>query len=85
MVGDALGANWVDDEDFDIEHHVVREKLSRRRGQTETMALQQRCGELATTPLDKAHPLWQYHLVEHFDGGSAIIVRSTTASATASR
>ena len=75
VVGDALGANWVDDEDFDIEHHVVREKLSRRRGQTETMALQQRCGELASTPLDPAHPLWQYHLIEHFDGGSAVIVR----------
>ena len=30
-----MGASWVDDEDFDIHHHVVREKLPRKRGQSE--------------------------------------------------
>jgi WS/DGAT/MGAT family acyltransferase len=72
---DAMGANWVADENFDIARHVVAEKLTRRRGQTERQALQQRCGELATTPLDHAHPLWQFHLVEHYEGGSALICR----------
>jgi diacylglycerol O-acyltransferase len=33
------------------------------------------CGELAMTPLDPRHPLWQFHLVEDYDGGSAIIAR----------
>ena len=75
VVEDVLGASWVDDEDFDIKRHVVRETLPRKRGQNERAALQARCGELATTRLDPAHPLWQFHLVEHYEGGSAIVVR----------
>ena len=75
VVPDAMGAMWVEDEDFDIRRHVVRETLPRRRGQSARQALQQRCGELATTPLDPAHPLWSFHLVEHHEGGSAILVR----------
>lgn len=75
VVEDVLGASWVPDEDFDIRHHVVREKLPRRRGQSERAALQARCGELATTRLDPARPLWQYHLVEDYEGGSAIMMR----------
>jgi len=74
-VQDALGASWIDDEDFDIRRHVVRETLPRQRGQSERAALQARCGELAMTPLDPAHPLWQFHLVERYEGGSAVLVR----------
>ncbi len=75
VVEDLLGTHWVEDEAFDIGRHVVRERLPRRRGQSERAALQARCGELATTPLDAAHPLWQFHLVEHYEGGSAVLVR----------
>jgi diacylglycerol O-acyltransferase len=75
VVQDTMGAIWADDPEFDIQRHVVREKLSRRRGQSERRSLQERCGELATTPLDAAHPLWMFHLVEHYEGGSAVIVR----------
>ena len=75
VVDDLLGARWVEDEAFDIRRHVVREPLRRGRGQSERAALQARCGELATTPLDPAHPLWQFHLVEHYEGGSAVLVR----------
>jgi WS/DGAT/MGAT family acyltransferase len=75
VVDDTLGARWIDDEDFDITRHVVRETLPRKRGQSEQAALQARCGELATTRLDPACPLWQFHLVEHYEGGSAIVVR----------
>ena len=75
VVHDAIGASWVDDDDFDVHRHVVVEKLARRRGQSERTALQLRAGELATTPLDTAHPLWQFHLVERYGGGSALIVR----------
>jgi diacylglycerol O-acyltransferase len=75
VVENTLGSSWVHDEDFDIRNHVVVEKLPRKRGQSERAALQERCGELATTPLDHAHPLWQWHLVEHYEGGSAVLVR----------
>jgi diacylglycerol O-acyltransferase len=54
---------------------VVLEQLPKKRGQTERQALQQRCGELAVTPLDPDRPLWQFHLVERYEGGSAIIAR----------
>ena len=74
-VADAMGAMWVEDTDFDIDRQVVLEQLPKKRGQTERQALQQRCGELAVTPLDPDRPLWQFHLVERYEGGSAIIAR----------
>jgi diacylglycerol O-acyltransferase len=72
---DAAGATWVEDTDFDIERHVVHEKLPKRPKGQEQAALQQRVAELAMQPLDREHPLWQFHLVEHYRGGSALIVR----------
>jgi diacylglycerol O-acyltransferase len=66
-------ARWVD-HDVDIREHVVREKLPRHKGGAQA-ALQQRIGELAMTPLDRARPLWQMHLVEDYEGGSALIIR----------
>jgi WS/DGAT/MGAT family acyltransferase len=71
---DATGARWVDHE-VDIHEHVVREKLERHRHADAQAALQHRIGELAMEPLDRARPLWKMHLVEDYDGGSALIVR----------
>ena len=75
VVHDGLGAAWVDDTDFDIAAQVVCEPLRCAPGQTERAALQQRCGELAATALDPDRPLWQFHLIEAYEGGCAIIVR----------
>ena len=72
---DAAGATWVTDPDFRIERHVVRETLPVSKAGKEQQALQERLGELAVTPLDMKHPLWQFHLVEHYQGGSALMVR----------
>jgi diacylglycerol O-acyltransferase / wax synthase len=66
-------ASWVEHE-VDIRQHVVREKLPRHRGGAQA-ALQKRIGELAMTPLDRRRPLWQMHLVEDHEGGSALIIR----------
>ncbi len=74
-VADAMGANWVDDAGFDIAHHVVTEPLACEPGESERHALQRLCGRLATTPLDAARPLWQLHLVERYEGGSALVAR----------
>ncbi len=65
-------AFWEDDASFDIDRHVVGIALPREGGKRELQTLASR---LAATPLDPAHPLWQYHLVEHYDGGSAIVMR----------
>jgi WS/DGAT/MGAT family acyltransferase len=75
VVEDAAGASWVEDEVFDIHRHVVREKLPKHRKDQAQAALQERVGHLATQPLDRRHPLWRIHLVEDYDGGSAMIVR----------
>ena len=85
VVEDAAGASWLTDRQFDLKRHVVRERLKSGRakaGQPASMqpALQARVGELAMQPLDRRHPLWQFHLVEDYvdeDGqrGSALMVR----------
>ncbi len=74
-VSDAMGAHWVEDEGFDLAHHVVAERLVRRKGQTERAALQAHVGALATTPFDPDRPLWQFHLIAGYEGGSALIAR----------
>jgi len=75
VVEDAAGATWVEDAEFDVRRHVVHEKLPRHAKGQEQAALQNRVGELAVQPLDHRHPLWQMHLLENYDGGSALIVR----------
>ncbi len=75
VVQETVFAHWVEDADFDIRRHVVRERLVRRRGQSEREALKHRVSELAAMPLDHTHPLWQMHVFEHYEGGGAVILR----------
>ena len=72
---DATGASWVTDTTFDINRHVLREKLPASARKHPEQTLQTRLGELAMQPLDMRYPLWEFRLVEHFDGGSAMLVR----------
>lgn len=68
-------AFWIEDRPVDVAHHVVSETLPRRKGRSLDGALQDRLAELAAEPLDPARPLWQLHLIEHYDGGSVLIAR----------
>ncbi len=68
----AAGAFWETDGSFDIDHHVVHVALPGKRGRKELQTLVSR---LAATPLNPAHPLWQFHLVENVNGGSALVAR----------
>jgi WS/DGAT/MGAT family acyltransferase len=72
---DAAGAHWLDDPDFDIARHVVSRPLKHQRGESAKAALQARIADLAMQPLDHAHPLWCFELVEDHEGGSALIAR----------
>ncbi len=65
-------AFWETDPDFDVARHVVGVKLHGAGGRAE---LQDFVSELAATPLDPGHPMWQFHLVENYDGGSAVVAR----------
>ena len=76
VVQDPMGATWVHDDAFDIQRHVLHDKkLKRERGQSEREALQAYVGELANTALDPDHPLWQFHLIDDYEGGSALVAR----------
>jgi diacylglycerol O-acyltransferase len=71
-VCDALGGHWQRDPQFQLDAHLRCLKLPPRAGQTQ---LQAAASRLASTPLDPARPQWQFHLVEHYRKGSAIIGR----------
>ena len=75
VVEDTAGATWVNDPAFDIANHFVLEKLANKRAGREQVALQDRLAQLTMEPLDRQHPLWQFHLVEDYNGGSAVMVR----------
>jgi WS/DGAT/MGAT family acyltransferase len=66
------GAMWETDADFDLDWHVRITALPGQAGQAE---LQHLVSQLASTPLDHSKPLWQFHVVERYKGGSAVIAR----------
>lgn len=63
---------WEEDEDFDILSHVRRTALP---GKADLFELQELVSELASTPLDHSKPLWQFHVVENYEGGPVLIAR----------
>ena len=71
-VQDAAGAWWEEDESFDIDFHVQRVALPGGGGKAE---LEELVSELASTPLDYDRPLWQFHVVDNYTGGGALITR----------
>lgn len=80
VMEDAAGATWVNDRYFDLNNHVIAEKLPKAAKGREQELLQDRVAELAMQPLDRKRPLWQIHLIEDYTGpdgvkGSAMIVR----------
>jgi len=71
-VDGARGAHWVFDEDFDIRQHIRRTALP---GAADRAELERLVSDLASTPLDISHPLWQFHVVENYVDGPVIISR----------
>jgi len=65
-------AYWETDDAFDLDRHVVDVKLP---AGDPTRTLQAFVSRLASRPLDPSHPLWQFHLIENFGRGSAIVLR----------
>ena len=63
---------WETDDSFDINWHVRRAALPRPSGKSE---LQEYVSNLASSPLDTSKPLWQFHLIENYAGGGALVIR----------
>ncbi len=64
-------AAWEDDPGFALPRHFARRTVSRGG----TRALQAFTSEVATEPLDPAHPLWKVFLVDGFGAGSALVAK----------
>jgi len=71
-VDDTISASWQADPDFDLDQHVSRIALPAPAGQAELESLVSR---LAGTDIDRRRPMWQFHFVENFQGGTAVILR----------
>ena len=70
------GAQWVEDGDFDLDWHVRLSGLPGKPGKaSEKRALERFVSQLASSPLDPTKPLWQFHLIERYQGGSAVVAR----------
>ncbi|HOX70163.1 MAG TPA: wax ester/triacylglycerol synthase family O-acyltransferase [Dokdonella sp.] len=66
------GAYWETDEDFDLDWHV---RVAALPGAGDKIELENFVGELASSPLDHSKPLWQFHVVENYRGGSVLVAR----------
>ncbi len=62
---------WVDDADFDIEHHVRRAFVPAPGGREELAAV---CGDIASQPLDRGRPLWEFWVLEGLADGSIAVM-----------
>ena len=66
------GTYWETDTHFEISSHVRRVGLPGVQGKEE---LQEFVSNLVSTPMDPTKPLWDLHLVENYQGGSALVWR----------
>jgi len=69
---DTVSAYWEPDPDFDLDAHVIRAALPAPAGQAE---LESFVSQLAGSDLDRRRPIWQFHFIEDFQGGSAAVLR----------
>lgn len=63
---------WEEDPDLDLDAHLVRVTLNPPGDQT---VLRELVSQLSSSPLDLSRPLWQFHLVEPYGTGCALICR----------
>jgi WS/DGAT/MGAT family acyltransferase len=63
---------WVSHEPFRLEEHLHRARLP---DPGDERALQRFVSEVMSAPLDRSRPLWEFHYVENFGSGAAIVAR----------
>jgi WS/DGAT/MGAT family acyltransferase len=63
---------WHEGDDFALDHHLFRSTLSPQGSATDLETLVRK---LLSEPMSEDQPLWQLHLVEEVDGGSALVVK----------
>ncbi|HYG62277.1 MAG TPA: wax ester/triacylglycerol synthase family O-acyltransferase [Thermoanaerobaculia bacterium] len=63
---------WEIDPEFDLDNHLVRVRLP---DPGDEAGLREVIDGLMSTPLDPERPLWQFHLIDNFAGGSVLLGR----------
>lgn len=63
---------WVDDADFDLHRHLAEETLP---APGDDAALARTIERHLAQPFDRAHPLWQFHLLHGHQGGTVLFAR----------
>ncbi|HYS12615.1 MAG TPA: wax ester/triacylglycerol synthase family O-acyltransferase [Burkholderiaceae bacterium] len=71
VVVDPAGAWWEQIEP-DLDQHLVRIGLPGKGSKEE---LEKLVAQLASQALDHSRPLWQFHLIENYAGGTALVSR----------
>ncbi len=61
---------WVEDESFDINHHLQRVGLPEPGDDHELAEL---CAHLASQPIDRSMPLWQMYVIEGLSDGRVAV------------
>lgn len=67
-----LAPQWEDDPEFDLDRHLSVVTLPEPAGEAELKAYVE---SRMHVPLDRAHPLWEMHVIEGFEGGAAVVSR----------
>lgn len=63
---------WVDDPDFDLDHHIRRVNLPAGSDDTDACAL---ASELEARPFDPMRPLWEFTVIDGLPDGRAAMVQ----------
>jgi WS/DGAT/MGAT family acyltransferase len=66
------GPHWEEDPNFDLDLHLHRVALP---DPGDRSALQELVADLMAAPLDRSKPLWQFHFVDGYGDGAAIVAR----------
>ncbi|MGA9276584.1 wax ester/triacylglycerol synthase domain-containing protein, partial [Ilumatobacter sp.] len=70
--GNIAPPTWVDDSDFDIDHHVRRVALPAPADERTLLDL---ASALVADPFDRLRPLWQFTVVEGLADGRAALIQ----------
>lgn len=62
---------WQEDCEVDLDYHLRRVQVPAPGGRRE---LDQVIGEIASTPLDRSRPLWEFHFAEGLAGGRFALI-----------
>jgi diacylglycerol O-acyltransferase / wax synthase len=72
VVREGTNAWWEEDESFDLDSHLHRVALPGKGGKHDLEAF---VADLVSQRLDMSKPLWQFHLVDNYQGGQALVAR----------